>query len=639
MVLFEAGFAPLWKNVFSISGYCTMEGPGFVDPFYLHMSEAGEEAYKDQITHRFCRWPGEGTRDWHTRSYEEILALLTPEEANMSLVLGLTTRWSDALSRLLRTGVAVLLRAYTPGVNLTEHGLDPAVVRYFDVQIDVGRPDSALSVGRELCRQKGRFRKLKLASIHYPHWIGDLDWRTEGGLQGYFEACAEAKSEIVWSLRADESMRWQLDDRDKIMQWQNRSLRSLLLAHPIPDVVFYATDYSCNLLRGFLSFWLTPEEAERVGCVGWDGLYTELRREGGILASAAMPVFNPQSGYWRMARKITDLMQEMQWFSTDAIKAGLALDSVVVSVETVSHDSVGQLWGNQFNSYNPGVAPRSVNEVHVGLQDVCVMDFKPVGGNLDVTFWIVLSWRDPRLIWDPMLLEGNMTINSTQIWTPTVAFLRAFQVDELSERKAVVTNTGRIRLMKQMHVRFACDTDGGIVDYPYDSYNCSISVAADIREVILKGSLGFDVVDHDAAFESSRVIISRSSAEHSVVDYSFYKRRLLVSEFLRWMLPCLLLNTIGFIAFWVPSPSESIALGVRVCWRKATRRRGPTAPETSPCDLDSLAAGDLVSASPSSPVEDLEAAPIDFDRVGRWVVVPTYYALVSYMFWAGADLM
>eukprot|EP00929_Paragymnodinium_shiwhaense_P053006 TRINITY_DN26541_c0_g1_i2.p2 TRINITY_DN26541_c0_g1~~TRINITY_DN26541_c0_g1_i2.p2 ORF type:complete len:101 (-),score=7.65 TRINITY_DN26541_c0_g1_i2:162-464(-) len=78
---------------------------------------------------------------------------------------------------------------------------------------------------------------------------------------------------------------------------------------------------------------------------------------------------------------------------------------------------------------------------------------------------------------------------------------------------------------------------------------------------------------------------------------------------------------------------------LQLCWRKATRRRGPTAPETSPCDLDSLAAGDLVSASPSSPVEDLEAAPIDFDRVGRWVVVPTYYALVSYMFWAGADLM
>jgi len=193
-------------------------------------------------------------------------------------------------------------------------------------------------------------------------------------------------------------------------------------------------------------------------------------------------------------------------------------------------------------------------------------------------------------------------------------------------------------------------------------------------------------------FDASESVSTRSTKKHSIVDYTFEMHRFSFSDIMLWVLPCVLFNSIGFIAFWIDNPGESIALGITtlLCtvalresiglpkeaafsWggmflalnctyqcivvgfvfleyceekiefgKNCCRRAREPAEVIDVMDLDT----GVISRTSVTPIavaaaasEDSKTSKLDFDLLGRWIVAPSYYLLAAYMFWKGGDLL
>ena len=58
--------------------------------------------------------------------------------------------------------------------------------------------------------------------------------------------------------------------------------------------------------------------------------------------------------------------------------------------------------------------------VQVGLFDVRIEAIDTAGGSFSATFWLHVSWNDPRLAWNPDWFQGDVRKERGSVWEPYV---------------------------------------------------------------------------------------------------------------------------------------------------------------------------------------------------------------------------
>ena len=56
----------------------------------------------------------------------------------------------------------------------------------------------------------------------------------------------------------------------------------------------------------------------------------------------------------------------------------------------------------------------------VGLFDVRIEAIDTAEGSFSATFWLQVSWKDPRLAWNPVWFQGNLRADRGSLWEPYV---------------------------------------------------------------------------------------------------------------------------------------------------------------------------------------------------------------------------
>lgn len=477
----------------------------------------------------------------------------------------------DALVNMLRTGVAAI-EAFGSGLNLTRHSLAAADVLYVHASPEgAASPDAGAALGRELCRLKGGATRLRVARF-YLTGRSDLDFRVDSTLAGFAEACPVGYSDL-WSISAS-------------VEGATQAVAPYFASKPLPEVILAPNDDSARALLSAARQTLQEEEYSMLGTTGWDNSFPDLVSARKILVTVDQMVFYPNLGMWRTLQQLVQTVQDIGLSSTAAVAAEFDVEGATVDVSwssasTVSSDPVGLLLEEQMSSYDPRVPPVGRTSVETGLRNVSVTHFTPFDGTFELVYWLHLSWVDPRLEWAMRKHADPIELQLDQIWMPPFLFLNEYSRNTLSSVPAVVMPSGRISVEHYLRSTFLCYTEKGISHFPFDEYDCAASLAVSNLAVSMDGGLGFDVVHEDPNFYASFSTALDADERRDVVLYKLHFTRHSFKMWLRLIVPAILLNLVGFIAFWIPEPADSIALGVTALLCTLALRVSVDMPDTS----------------------------------------------------------
>ena len=112
---------------------------------------------------------------------------------------------------------------------------------------------------------------------------------------------------------------------------------------------------------------------------------------------------------------------------------------------------------------------------------------------------------------------------------------------------------------------FMC-TWSSIALFPFDHQICPIELVSVQRRIDFDGSLGLRYYNLDKNyFTASNITLEyreRSDGNYTKVLFNFCLRRNPFGYYLRLIVPAILLNLIGFMAFWIDDATESSTLGI-----------------------------------------------------------------------------
>lgn len=552
-----------FSYVFILGGHCGSPGD-----WYTKWAEAGRATLND--THDVINICANETdkgygREFHVQGLkmiEQQVGDKLDETLVITVAIGLESDWSP-VADLLRRGMAFFHAKEDPlNFNLTEYGLIPEDVLYFYFRWDeIGAAERG---GTEICRVKGGVQQLKVAKVHVPDRNGGLNYRVDIALETFKAACPDTELIDLWTIQE-----WGPDDP---------VFRTTLLFNPLPDVVFCGHDTTAAHFLSEAEKALTPDQYSRLATTGWDNTHPELLKDHKILTTVDQMVHYPNLGVWKSIGIVTDLLQENGFNSTKILQDELGLEnSLTIAADTlaISSDRIGFLIQNLLQGYDAESPPYREVEVSTGLFDVTISEMIPFEGKFQAVLWVRLSWNDPRLKWNPFVYKGNAPLDSENVWTPGVYFKNTISYEELYVGPAVVNFDGQIVMESNVVAEFLCSTTEDLRSFPFDSYTCSMDLGAP-KGITLDQKFGFHLIESDPHFAtdtSTAVGINnneeygeddgsdQSSHGHTVYFQLYFKRRPFTA-YVRLILPAILINLVGFMAFWIPEVPESVALGV-----------------------------------------------------------------------------
>ena len=542
-----------FTNIFLVGGHCTVE----LD-WYSKFVAAGMETLN--ITQLICAEEPDAayTREFHVealRLVEERVGDKLNETLVITVAIGLESDWSP-VADLLRKGMAFFHAKEDPlNFNLTEYDLRPEDVLYFYFRWD--EFGSAERTGAEICRVKGGVQQFKVAKVHMAGRNGGLNYRSDEAVKAFSLACPETEILELWEIESGQSL---------------QAYKTTLLFNPLPDVVFCGNDAVAAELLGVAKEILTADQYSRLATTGWDNTHPELLRDHKILTTVDQMVHYPNRGIWKSINTVASIMQEFGFNSTKAVQTELGLDdslTIAADTLTISSDRIGFLIGNLLQGYDAEAPPYREVDVSTGLFDVTITEMIPFEGKFKAVLWMRMSWNDPRLKWNPFVYEGNAPLDNENVWTPGLYFKNGISFEELYVGPAVVNYLGEVVMERNIVAEFLCSTTERLRSFPFDSYHCSMDLGAP-KGITLDQNYGFQVIESDPHFSTTSSmavgINNATDAEqnsHGHVAYyqlSFSRRPF--TAYVRLILPAILINLVGFMAFWIPSVQESVALGV-----------------------------------------------------------------------------
>jgi len=277
--------------------------------------------------------------------------------------------------------------------------------------------------------------------------------------------------------------------------------------------------------------------------------------------------------------------------STRAVQNQLHIgENAIVTSDTltISSDRVGFLVNNLLHGCAPESPPSEEVHVSTGLKDVSITKMMTFEGKFQTVLWLLLSWDDPRLAWNPLFCQGQLQIDPSRIWTPSHFFENVFEQNDVCQAPAIIANDGKAFLEINIQSEFLCGTSDGLQKFPFDKCDCSIDLSLTDRAggIVLDSNLGFAVIETDQHFLAQTSVDGDSSVsqeeaageekipnpdgksqspdhEDSPVTHCRirFERRHCAAH-VRLILPSVLINAVGFVAFWTDGKQESIALGI-----------------------------------------------------------------------------
>mmetsp|Transcript_2855 Transcript_2855/g.9690 ORF Transcript_2855/g.9690 Transcript_2855/m.9690 type:complete len:454 (+) Transcript_2855:95-1456(+) len=223
--------------------------------------------------------------------------------------------------------------------------------------------------------------------------------------------------------------------------------------------------------------------------------------------------------------------------------------------------------------------------VRVGVSRVQVMTVDVLASTFNGVLALTTKWHDSRLSWDPYIVPHNMRVLADEIWHPRSFVTSTVEEEELHPKTVTVTPDGEVTMTTTVRGGYTCVPN--IENFPFDFTTCRITVTVPgtTDDVEVEGSLGFFVsgvdsnFDTDTRIEDARVV--DLDGEHDAVSFALCFARKPLAYHLRLFAPSIVLNFIGFLAFWLPATGESIALGVTTLLCTIALRDGILLPETS----------------------------------------------------------
>jgi len=235
-----------------------------------------------------------------------------------------------------------------------------------------------------------------------------------------------------------------------------------------------------------------------------------------------------------------------------------------IFVEDMSAKTVDRL----LRSYDPLIKPGGPNDVQVrtGLKDVSFTEV--VHGEVEVVFWLQMEWEDERLVWDPFVYDGLIRLpDDSLVWKPAFYFFNIRDKDDVDLYRSPITinSSGTVKFEMNKRGIFLCGWHS-ISLFPFDSALCPIYLNAAQRSNKFDGSIGIRFLDLDDNYDTSANVTQeirvRSDGDYSQIGFNFCFERNPFGFWLRLVIPSLLLNFIGFMAFWIDEAAESAALGI-----------------------------------------------------------------------------
>ena len=373
------------------------------------------------------------------------------------------------------------------------------------------------------------------------------------------------------------------------MEWfgQNESyntFRAALLFKPLPDIIFCCEDAIAEQVLNSAREILSHEQYNRIATTGWDNIRPELLSQHKILTTVDQVTLYPHEGVWKKIATAVQVMQELGLNSTKALQDEFLLgaDEQTISSDAVivSSDRLGYLKFNLLQGYDPDTPPQDEVRVSTGLLDVSITQFVPFDGKFFSVLWLKSSWRDPRLEWNPLLAEDEVPINPDEIWTPELFFKNEATHQVLYSSPATVLYTGYVTMISSLNVELLCSTTEGQRSYPFDQYNCTFELGGP-PGVILDQSFGFQLIETDPHFETVPYFDLNETGTDNIVNYWIFFKRRPFTAYVRLIVPSILINFVGFMAFWIPDVAEKVALGVTALLCQLAFRDSVEMPDTS----------------------------------------------------------
>lgn len=398
------------------------------------------------------------------------------------------------------------------------------------------------------------------------------DARIEGFLDGVNKNCGDAGHKVLATADAG----WSTEKAEEVMT-------QLFITMPSITAVFAAND---GMARGAVM------AAEKTRRGGTDGLLIggydhtkEIREEfkkGNIFVSIDQLVSYPSDG---MIYTITKLLPVLRGSSSDG-KPPEGLPFVInTPVAPYVPNMPAFISRNVMSNYLSTVKPPGEVRVATGLREVSFTSIDDTNGLVEVTAEIVASWKDPRLAWDSRLHNSTIDFVSKSVWSPQLYFRNEYDGDTLLAPPAIVSSDGTVNWRQKVRVKGLCGFN--LAMFPFDRSSCALSLVSSYAAtaggggVTLDNSLGFKIDNLPASFELKTSTDVANEDGFSVAHFRITAERRPFSYALRMIVPGLLLNIVGFMAFLIPEPSDSVALSVTVLLCLLAMRDSINLPETS----------------------------------------------------------
>ena len=242
-------------------------------------------------------------------------------------------------------------------------------------------------------------------------------------------------------------------------------------------------------------------------------------------------------------------------------------------------------WEWAWNQSDNSEGLREGLAVQVGINFHKVFSVNVQKSLVDLVVWFRMSWKDPRLGWDPTEY-GNLTTTwfyiqdgsgeggeTSEIWSPDIELWNqelSLQ-DSLTDSAATVSSDGSVFWSRPGHLRAVCKFEG-LDAFPFDSLSCRMEFGSwsksglYLRPVLLD-DIGFSIGGSETAGESyAEFTLDDVSAERfiyppfvtapeedwPVVFYDVTLARAWQPYARGYLLIQIMLNIIGFCCFWIP---------------------------------------------------------------------------------------
>lgn len=212
--------------------------------------------------------------------------------------------------------------------------------------------------------------------------------------------------------------------------------------------------------------------------------------------------------------------------------------------------------------YNPALKPLGQVLVRVGLLQTRILHVNIGEGVFEVVTDMTAEWVDNRLSWDAQINSEPFQIPADRVWLPNVYVQNTYSSAVISSPPVLVEATGKVAWSRTVRSNWMCTF--AVHLYPFDQSTCNVTLTAPYKasDVQLIGDLSIHVVALPKSFELTLSQSAGSYEQQSASLFTLNLKRKPNIFYFRLIIPAFLLNSVGFVAFWIPGPAQACAIGI-----------------------------------------------------------------------------